>query len=477
MLRHGLDADQDGTLQADEINQSRYICRGAEGPQGATGMAGPKGDSGDKGDTGDTGPVGPAGPTGDTGAAGPSGFSTLLQSIAEPAGSNCANGGILLKHGQDDNRDGILQADETEQSRFICQGVEGPQGATGVTGAQGPVGNTGPKGDTGTAGEHGLTTVLSVESEAPGSSCTNGGNKIHFGRDFDRDGTLDFGEREGYHYACHGDKGDKGDQGDQGPPGTPAPNATWPALLDRPADLVDGDDDTLAATQCNNGQILVYDTTSESWVCGSDQDTTLTASEVQTMLEAASTLGLTGNLEVDGTTTLKGAVTAEGGLSVEGPLTRGTVYGPNGYVEFTTDLVVNGSTSATQVYTLLDMRCSGHWSSYYVEIDLVTYYYRPSVRRYEYFCGNGNHSNGGSLVETQNPQAIGSLVSLSKSSPVDTGLDHSGIRMYDTKLEVSQGPYVQSYARVRAYGRWPTHKAGTPFSSTSPSAVWQTWTK
>jgi len=48
--------------------------------------------------------------------------------------------------------------------------------------------------------------------------------------------------------------------------------------------------------------------------------------------------------------------------------------------------------------------------------------------------------------------------------------------MYDTRLSVTQPAYAQSYARVKVYGTYPNMPAGTAFSTTSPSAVWQTWT-
>jgi hypothetical protein len=243
------------------------------------------------------------------------------------------------------------------------------------------------------------------------------------------------------------------------------------------SDLTDGDDDSLASTACDGGEILVYDLSSAAWICGTDGNTTLTATEVEDIVESATDLALSGDLVANGTTTFNNSVTAEQGLTVNGALVNRTKEGPYGYMEFTTDVVVNTSTNADQTYTLLDMRCSGHWGSYFVEIDLVTYYYRPSVRRYEYYCGNGNYTSGGTLVEVQSPQAIASLASLSKGSPVDTGYDHSGIRMYDAQLSVTQSAYVRSYARVRTYGWWGSYKAGTALSTTTPFAVWQTWTQ
>ena len=207
-----------------------------------------------------------------------------------------------------------------------------------------------------------------------------------------------------------------------------------------------------------------------------DNDTQLSDSEVIDMVQNASGIDLNGELSVGGAATFNVSVTAESGLTVNGTLVTDTIEGPYGYKEFTTDRVASNSTSS-KTYTLLSMRCSGHWGSYFVEIDLITWYYRPSVRRYEYYCGNGNHTSGGTLAEISNPQTVGSLVSLSKTSPVDTGYDHSNIRMYDVELQVTQGAYVHSYARVRTYGMWASYPAGSTHSNTAPGAIWPTWTE
>ena len=39
---------------------------------------------------------------------------------------------------------------------------------------------------------------------------------------------------------------------------------------------------------CTDAQVLVYNATSSSWVCGDDTDTTLTPSEMQAMIEVMS---------------------------------------------------------------------------------------------------------------------------------------------------------------------------------------------
>jgi len=67
-LQSGLDADGDGTLSSEEIDESltRYVCNGAQGPpvlRGEPCMQGPAGHQGDKGDTCAQGEQGPKGDT------------------------------------------------------------------------------------------------------------------------------------------------------------------------------------------------------------------------------------------------------------------------------------------------------------------------------------------------------------------------------------------------------------------------------
>ena len=265
-----------------------------------------------------------------------------------------------------------------------------------------------------------------------------------------------------------------------------------------PSDLADGDNDTQltqtevvnyvngsqvnlgASSQVDGSDIVTADSYASylpSDLADGDDDTQLSASQVEGMVEGLGSLDLEGDLDVSGTAVFNDSVSANDGMVVNGELYAPTQTGPYGYLEFTTNRVASDASNNVPSYTLLDMRCSGHWGSYFVEIDLITFYYRPSVVRYEYYCGNGNHTSGGTLVEVQAPQAIGALVSLTKTSPIDTGYDHSNIRMYDVQLKVNQSAYVQSYARVRVYGYWPSYKAGGAHSNTSPSAIWPTWTQ
>lgn len=161
-------------------------------------------------------------------------------------------------------------------------------------------------------------------------------------------------------------------------------------------------------------------------------------------------------------------------VNVDGWLVSDRMNGSNGYREFTTDIQMAPSTGPL-TYTLVDMRCNGHWGSYYAQIELVTSYYRPAIRRYEYFCGNGNHTTGGVLVETFSSSVGNPFSTLALTNLGNTGLVHSGQTVYDARLSVTQPAYGRSYARVKVYGSWGSYPAGTPLSPTTAFAVWQTW--
>jgi hypothetical protein len=131
---------------------------GLTGPTGATGPVGPQGIAGTNGTNGQdglsayqvwlnagntgtqtqflaslqgaTGTQGIQGATGATGAAGPQGTNgidgknTLINTTAEPAGVNCANGGTKIEVGLDANNDGVLNSGEINSSltKYVCNG-------------------------------------------------------------------------------------------------------------------------------------------------------------------------------------------------------------------------------------------------------------------------------------------------------------------------------------------------------------------
>jgi hypothetical protein len=199
--------------------------QGLTGPAGATGLTGPQGPAGVAGAVGPQGPIGLTGPTGATGltgAAGPqgiqgvpglagmngtngtngtNGLNAATLTTVEPAGVNCATGGVKLEFGPDVNGNGLLDAGEIVPAltKYICngavgaQGTQGTTGATGLTGAagvagpqgpagvagavgpQGPIGLTGPQGPAGPTGPTGATGLTGAAGVA-GTAGINGIN-------------------------------------------------------------------------------------------------------------------------------------------------------------------------------------------------------------------------------------------------------------------------------------------------------------
>ena len=308
--------------------------QGVAGAQGQAGAPGAPGATGPQGPVGETGPQGPAGAAGERGDAGADGFSTLLTLAIEPPGLNCSMGGNQMLYGKDQNGDGALALSEVEGTRYVCHGNTGPAGADGAPGAagadgadgaDGAPGADGPTGPQGPVGPGGFNSLMQIVDAGVTGTCAHGGKILSYGLDGNRNGALDATEIAASQPICNGApglqgstgsqgakgdkgdkgdtgdtgaKGDKGDKGDQGEPGTPAPNASWPDLLNRPADLVDGDDDLLQQITCLNGQVLLYNTTVGGWQCGQDSDTTLSAAEVRTLVESFVDLQMQAGLSV-----------------------------------------------------------------------------------------------------------------------------------------------------------------------------------
>ncbi len=75
----GVDADNNGTLEATEISSTQYVCGGSN---------------------------------------------SLVNVTEEPEGDNCENGGFLIETGVDDNGDGTLDASEVDDTFYLCDGVD-----------------------------------------------------------------------------------------------------------------------------------------------------------------------------------------------------------------------------------------------------------------------------------------------------------------------------------------------------------------
>lgn len=130
---------------------------------------------------GSDGSDGKAGVDGAAGTNGTAGSAALVRRAAEPAGANCAAGGIRIESGQDTSGNGALENAEVQFTSYACNGV---QGATGATGAAG------------------INTLILTSPEPIGINCAAGGLKVQSGPDTSRDGTLQPAEVTATSYIC-----------------------------------------------------------------------------------------------------------------------------------------------------------------------------------------------------------------------------------------------------------------------------------
>ncbi len=205
-IESGIDANGDGALAAEEVDTAAtaFVCNGevgAQGPQGDPGLQGIQGVQGE---------------TGPQGLPGADGLSTLARTAAEPAGANCATGGIRVETGLDANRDAILGDAEVNAAltRYVCNGATGAQGLQGPAGAQG------------VPGTDGFRALVEVTDEMAGGNCAAGGVRVVSGTDFDGNGVLAGvveTDTATTRFVCHGAQGVQGIAGIQGPQGEVGP--------------------------------------------------------------------------------------------------------------------------------------------------------------------------------------------------------------------------------------------------------------
>jgi hypothetical protein len=169
---------------------------GPTGPQGATGAAGPQG------------------PAGTNGANGTNGLNSVTLTTVEPAGANCASGGVKLEFGPDVNGNGLLDAAEIVPAltQYVCNGANGAVGAQGPIGLTGPAGVAGPAGTNGT---NGLNALVKTTVEPAGANCVAGGTKVETGLDANNNGVLDLAEINATQttFVCNGSGGAGGGTG------------------------------------------------------------------------------------------------------------------------------------------------------------------------------------------------------------------------------------------------------------------------
>ena len=163
---------------------------------------------------------------GPAGVNGANGQNALIKTTTEPAGANCATGGVKLESGLDANANGTLDAGEINPAltRYVCNGIVGATGTTGPQGVIGLTGAQGAAGTNGTNGTNGQNSLVKTTTESAGANCTAGGVKLEYGLDANVNGTLDAGEINASltKYVCNGAAGVSGATGPQGPAGSDA---------------------------------------------------------------------------------------------------------------------------------------------------------------------------------------------------------------------------------------------------------------
>lgn len=194
VLATGQDDNDDGVLDADEIDQSETICNPEQG---------------------------------ETGEPGSDGFDALIEVTVEPAGENCADGGQRFDAGLDQDRNGQLDDPEIESTTYICNAAPGEDGAdyrvktsTGTPAECEGVGaliiESGfDDNDNGELepdevdreevicfGQDGFNFLIDVDPEAPGANCSAGGQRITRGFDRNRSGSLEPTEIDDVQFLC-----------------------------------------------------------------------------------------------------------------------------------------------------------------------------------------------------------------------------------------------------------------------------------
>ena len=234
----GPDSNSNGFLEASEVVMNVDICNGAQGPagppgadgqdgapgadgqdgapgadgqDGATGADGQDGATGADGQDGATGADGQDGAQGTQGPAGNDGAdgnTTLtVATTLSAGGSNCwGDGGVQIDVGIDDNKNGVLDSNEIDDTTYICNGGDGVDGDSayqiwlnnGNTGSEqdyldsleGTSGTDGADGTDGNDGADGNNVLIETSTEPAGNNCANGGVKIMAGTDDNSNGVL-----------------------------------------------------------------------------------------------------------------------------------------------------------------------------------------------------------------------------------------------------------------------------------------------
>lgn len=128
------------------------------------------------------------GADGSNGANGDDGADGLasLVSLEDAAAADCPAGGVVVRTGVDEDRDGTLQDDEVDDTATLCQG----DGGEGTEGPEGPRGPAGP------------ASLIRLDPAGQTGECTFGGTSVSTGIDANDDGVLDDDEVENTAVIC-----------------------------------------------------------------------------------------------------------------------------------------------------------------------------------------------------------------------------------------------------------------------------------
>ena len=219
----GLDSNEDGSLDDDEVQSTYYLCNGADGNDGSNGTNGTNG------------------------------LNSLMQCTIEPSGPNCPAGGFLIEIGLDTNENGILDGDEVIGTpKYLCHGADGADGTNGTDGKSPIVTTTpnpsecgnggfeisigfdntgdgsidelletlvicngldGASGSDGANGTDGKSLVIRKTAEPSSENCPSGGTYIEIGQDDNDNNAFDEGETDTDFYVCNGADGNNGSDG------------------------------------------------------------------------------------------------------------------------------------------------------------------------------------------------------------------------------------------------------------------------
>ncbi|MES2643600.1 MAG: hypothetical protein V4850_29210 [Myxococcota bacterium] len=145
---------------------------------------------GEAGTDGAAGTDGTNGTNGTDGTDGTAGTAALLRIDEEAPGESCANGGVAIHAGLDDDADGALSDLEIDSTAYLCNGTDGTDGSDGTDG---------------TDGSDGTGALVRIEALAAGDECAEGGVVIYAGVDTDADAWLDESEVTDTAYLCGGE--------------------------------------------------------------------------------------------------------------------------------------------------------------------------------------------------------------------------------------------------------------------------------